>query len=230
MDREPLPVKVAGRLMLRRTMGKITFAHIQDMSGQIQIFVADNAPDKETHDAFKHYDIGDIVGVDGVLLKTRTGEVTVRAKALRLLAKSLRPLPEKFHGLADQELRYRQRYVDLIMNEETREVFVQRFARRSRRSATFCSARSYIEVDTPMMQPIPGRRGGAARSSRTTTRSTWTSTCASRRSSISSAWSWAASSRSSRSTATSATRASRRGTIPSSRCSSSMPPISPTST
>jgi lysyl-tRNA synthetase class 2 len=160
MEREPLPVKVAGRLMLRRSMGKITFAHIQDESGQIQIFVADNAPDKETHDAFRHYDIGDIVGVDGVLMKTRTGEVTVRAKALRLLAKSLRPLPEKFHGLADGELRYRQRYVDLIMNRETREVFVKRF-RVIQEVRNFLLARSYIEVDTPMMQPIPG--GAAAR-------------------------------------------------------------------
>jgi lysyl-tRNA synthetase class 2 len=160
LDLQPALVSVAGRLMLKRTMGKITFAQIQDMSGQIQIFVADNAPDKETHDAFRHYDIGDIVGVDGVLMKTRTGEVTVRAKALRLLAKSLRPLPEKFHGLADGELRYRQRYVDLIMNRETREVFVKRF-RVIQEVRNFLLARSYIEVDTPMMQPIPG--GAAAR-------------------------------------------------------------------
>ena len=160
LDREAPPVKVAGRLMLRRTMGKITFAHIQDESGQIQIFVADNAPDKDTHDAFKHYDIGDIVGVEGVVMKTRTGEVTVRAGALRLLAKSLRPLPEKFHGLADGELRYRQRYVDLIMNRETRDVFVKRF-RIIQAMRNFLLARGYIEVDTPMMQPIPG--GAAAR-------------------------------------------------------------------
>ena len=160
LDREASPVKVAGRLMLRRTMGKITFAHIQDESGQIQIFVADNAPDKDTHDAFKHYDIGDIVGIEGVVMKTRTGEVTVRAGALRLLAKSLRPLPEKFHGLADGELRYRQRYVDLIMNRETRDVFVKRF-RIIQAMRNFLLARGYIEVDTPMMQPIPG--GAAAR-------------------------------------------------------------------
>jgi lysyl-tRNA synthetase class 2 len=160
LDRDPVAVRVAGRLRLKRTMGKITFAHIQDESGQIQIFVADNAPDKETHDAFKHYDIGDIVGVEGVLMKTRTGEVTVRAGVLRLLAKSLRPLPEKFHGIADAELRYRQRYVDLIMNEDTRRVFVQR-SRIIQEIRAFLLARGYLEVDTPMMQPIPG--GAAAR-------------------------------------------------------------------
>ncbi|HZM43986.1 MAG TPA: lysine--tRNA ligase [Burkholderiales bacterium] len=160
MDLNPVTVKVAGRLMLRRPMGKITFAQIQDMSGQIQIFVADNAPDKESHTAFRHYDIGDIIGVEGVLMKTRTDEVTVRVKALRLLAKSLRPLPEKFHGLADQEQRYRQRYVDLIMNEDSRLVFVQRF-RTIQSLRNFLILRRYVEVDTPMMQPIPG--GAAAR-------------------------------------------------------------------
>src|SRR5262249_51323561 len=160
LDLQPVTVQVAGRIMLRRPMGKITFAQIQDMSGQIQLFVADNAPDKETHNAFRHYDIGDIVGVDGVLMKTRTGEVTVRARKLRLLAKSLRPLPEKFHGLADQEQRYRQRYVDLIMNENSRLVFVQRF-RITQSIRNFLLARRYIELDTPMMQPIPG--GAAAR-------------------------------------------------------------------
>ena len=160
MDLNPVVVQVAGRIMLKRPMGKITFAQIQDMSGQIQIFVADNAPDKQTHDAFKHYDIGDIVGVEGILFKTRTGEVTVRARTLRLLAKSLRPLPEKFHGLSDAELRYRQRYVDLIMNEDTRLVFVQRF-RIVQSLRNFLLARRYLEVETPMMQPIPG--GAAAR-------------------------------------------------------------------
>jgi lysyl-tRNA synthetase class 2 len=146
--------------MLKRPMGKITFAQIQDMSGQIQIFVADNAPSKDVHSAFKHYDIGDIIGVEGVLFKTRTDEVTVRVRALRLLAKSLRPLPEKFHGLADPELRYRQRYVDLIMNEDARLVFVRRF-RIVQSVRNFLLARRYIEVETPMMQPIPG--GAAAR-------------------------------------------------------------------
>ena len=160
MDLNPVVVKVAGRIMLKRPMGKITFAQIQDMSGQIQVFVADNAPDKATHNAFKHYDIGDIIGVDGVLFKTKTDEVTVRAKGVRLLAKSLRPLPEKFHGLSDPELRYRQRYVDLIVNEDTRLVFVQR-SRIVQALRQFLITRRYIEVETPMMQPIPG--GAAAR-------------------------------------------------------------------
>jgi lysyl-tRNA synthetase, class II len=160
MDLNPVVVTVAGRIMLKRPMGKITFAQVQDMSGQIQIFVADNAPDKETHNAFKHYDIGDVIGVDGVLFKTRTGEVTVRARRVRLLAKSLRPLPEKFHGLSDPELRYRQRYVDLIVNEETRLVFVQR-SRIVQALRNFLVSRRYMEVETPMMQPIPG--GAAAR-------------------------------------------------------------------
>src|SRR5688572_16626815 len=126
MDLNPVAVKIAGRLMLRRPMGKITFAQVRDMSGEVQIFVADNAPSKAAHEAFRHYDIGDILGIEGVLFKTRTGEVTVRVKTLRLLAKALRPLPEKFHGLSDSETRYRQRYVDLMVNEDTRLVFIQR--------------------------------------------------------------------------------------------------------
>jgi lysyl-tRNA synthetase, class II len=160
MDSNPVMVRVAGRIMLKRPMGKITFAQIQDMSGQIQLFVADNAPSKEVHAEFRHFDIGDIVGVEGVLFKTRTGEVTVRAQAVRLLAKSLRPLPEKFHGLSDPELRYRQRYVDLIVNEDTRAVFAQR-SRIVQALRQFLVTRGYIEVETPMMQPIPG--GAAAR-------------------------------------------------------------------
>ena len=160
MDINPVAVTVSGRLMLRRTMGKITFANIQDMSGQIQIFVADNAPNKEVHEAFKHYDIGDIVGVSGVLFKTKTDEVTIRVRELHLLSKCLRPLPEKFHGLTDHELRYRQRYVDLIVNEETRLLFAQR-SRIIHYIRDFLLGRRYLEGETPMMQPIPG--GAAAR-------------------------------------------------------------------
>ena len=160
LDLNPVAVRVSGRLMLRRTMGKITFANIQDMSGQIQIFVADNAPSKEVHEAFKHYDIGDIIGVSGVLFKTKTDEVTIRVRELHLLAKSLRPLPEKFHGLTDHEMRYRQRYVDLIVNEETRLLFVQR-SRIIQAIRDFLLEKGYLEVETPMMQPIPG--GAAAR-------------------------------------------------------------------
>ena len=160
LDLNPVVVKVSGRLMLRRTMGKITFANIQDMSGQIQIFVADNAPSKEVHDAFRHYDIGDIIGVSGVLFKTKTDEVTIRVREMHLLSKALRPLPEKFHGLTDPELCYRQRYVDLIVNEETRLRFIQR-SRIIQYMRDFLLRWRYLEVETPMMQPIPG--GAAAR-------------------------------------------------------------------
>lgn len=160
LDLNPVVVKVAGRIMLKRVMGKASFATIQDMSGQIQLYVTDSFPGKEEHEAFKHYDIGDIVGVDGVLFKTQKGELTVRAKKLRLLTKSLRPLPEKFHGLTDQELRYRQRYLDLIVNEDSRLTFVQR-SRIIQAIRNFLLARRYLEVETPMMQPIPG--GAAAR-------------------------------------------------------------------
>jgi lysyl-tRNA synthetase, class II len=160
MDMNPVVVRVAGRMMLKRVMGKASFATIQDMSGQIQLYITDSYPGKTEHEAFKHWDIGDIIGAEGVLFKTKTDEVTVRVKKLRLLAKSLRPLPEKFHGLTDQELRYRQRYVDLIMNEETRLTFVQR-SRIVQAIRKFLVQRRFLEVETPMMQPIPG--GAAAR-------------------------------------------------------------------
>jgi lysyl-tRNA synthetase class 2 len=160
LDLNPVVVAVAGRMMLKRVMGKASFATIQDMSGQIQLYLTDSYPGKEEHEAFKHWDMGDIIGAEGVLFKTKTGEVTVRVKKIRLLAKSLRPLPDKFHGLTDQELRYRQRYVDLIMNEHTRLVFVQR-TRIVQAMRNFLSSRRYLEVETPMMQQIPG--GAAAR-------------------------------------------------------------------
>ena len=160
LDLNPVVVNVAGRIMTKRLHGKSSFATIRDMSGQVQIYVTDSHPGKEQHEAFRHYDIGDIIGVDGVLFKTKTDEVTVRVKALRLLAKSLRPLPEKFHGLTDQELKYRQRYVDLIVNEHSRLVFTQR-SRIIQAIRDFLLERRYLEVETPMMQPIPG--GAAAR-------------------------------------------------------------------
>jgi len=160
LDLNPVVVRIAGRIMAKRLHGKSSFATIQDMSGQIQIYVTDSYPGKEQHDAFKHYDIGDIVGVNGVVFKTKTGAVTVRVKELRLLVKSLRPLPEKFHGLTDPELKYRQRYVDLIINEDTRLVFVQR-SRLIEAIRQFLLNRRFLEVETPMMQPIPG--GAAAR-------------------------------------------------------------------
>jgi lysyl-tRNA synthetase class 2 len=161
LDSDPVPVQVAGRLMLRRTMGKLSFGNLQDMSGNIQIFVADNMPGKAEHEFFKkQVDIGDILGIEGVLFKTQKGELTVRIQKLVLLAKCLRPLPEKWHGLADQEARYRARYLDLITNEESRLRFVQR-SRTVQALRQFLLERRYLEVETPMMQPIPG--GAAAR-------------------------------------------------------------------
>lgn len=151
---------IAGRIMLRRLMGKASFFQLQDMSGQIQVYLRENDLSEGVYDAFKTWDIGDIVGVSGTLFKTKTGELTLKAHHLRLLTKSLRPLPDKFHGLADQELRYRQRYLDLLTNEQTRKTFQVRsktidFIRH------FLQQEGFIEVETPMMQVIPG--GAAAR-------------------------------------------------------------------
>ena len=161
LDLQPIQVKIAGRLMLRRTMGKLSFGNLQDMSGNIQIFVADNFPGKAEHEFFrKQVDIGDIIGVDGVLFKTQKGELTVRVRKLVLLAKCLRPLPEKWHGLADQESKYRQRHLDLITNEDARLRFVQR-SRTIQAVRQFLLDRRYLEVETPMMHRIPG--GAAAR-------------------------------------------------------------------
>ena len=161
LDLNPVLVKVAGRLMLRRTMGKLSFGDLQDMSGNIQIFVADNFPGKAEHEFFrKQVDIGDILALEGVLFKTQKGELTVRARKLSLLAKCLRPLPEKWHGLADQESRYRQRHLDLITNDDARLRFVQR-SRAIQAVRQFLLDRRYLEVETPMMHRIPG--GAAAR-------------------------------------------------------------------
>lgn len=155
-----VPVAVAGRIMLKRVMGKASFATLQDMSGRIQIYVSDDHTGAAAHEAFKHFDLGDIIGVRGTLFKTNKGELSVRAKEVRLLTKAIRPLPDKFHGLADQELKYRQRYVDLIMNEDTRLTFVIR-SRIIQAFRDFLNARGFLEVETPMMHPIPG--GAAAR-------------------------------------------------------------------
>jgi lysyl-tRNA synthetase class 2 len=146
--------------MLKRLMGKASFATLQDMSGRIQVYVKTDLVGAETYEAFKHWDLGDIVGVEGTLFRTRTGELTIQATSVRLLAKSLRPLPDKFHGLADMEARYRQRYVDLIVNPESRETFIKR-SRLVQAIREFFVARGYLEVETPMMHPIPG--GAAAR-------------------------------------------------------------------
>ena len=152
-------VRVAGRIMLKRGQGKVSFVQIQDMSGRIQLFVQASAIG-EVYEALKTWDIGDIVGAEGPLMRTRTGELSVKVERLRLLTKSLRPLPDKWHGMADVEQRYRQRYVDLIVNPESRRVFELR-SRIVRHIRRFLDARHFLEVETPMMQVIPG--GAAAR-------------------------------------------------------------------
>jgi lysyl-tRNA synthetase class 2 len=141
-------------------MGKASFATIQDMSGRIQLYVTRDELGDPLYEQFKHWDLGDILGANGTLFRTRTGELSVKVDGLRLLSKSLRPLPEKFHGLADQEQRYRQRYLDLITNPEAQRVFKAR-SRIVQVMREFFVARGYLEVETPMMQPIPG--GAAAR-------------------------------------------------------------------
>jgi lysyl-tRNA synthetase, class II len=159
---EPLgiTVTVAGRMMLKRVMGKACFATVQDMSGRIQLYVTLDALGADKLDDFKHWDLGDIVGATGRLFKTKTGELSVKVSQVRLLAKALRPLPEKFHGMTDQEQRYRQRYVDLITNAAARDVFVKR-SQIVQGVREFFVRRGYLEVETPMMHPIPG--GAAAR-------------------------------------------------------------------
>ena len=154
-------VKVAGRLMTRRVMGKASFAHLQDMSGRIQIFVQKDQVGEESYASFKRdLDLGDILGAEGVLFQTKTGELSIRCDRIRLLTKALRPLPEKFHGLTDMESRYRQRYLDLIMNAEARETFRVRTA-IIQFIRDYLNERGYLEVETPMMQTIPG--GAVAR-------------------------------------------------------------------
>ena len=160
LEGAPIRVAVAGRMMLKRVMGKACFATLQDMSGRIQLYVTLDGVGEAALDAFKHWDLGDIVGARGTLFKTRTGELSVRVRELRLLAKALRPLPEKFHGLTDQEQKYRQRYVDLITSPESRRVFLAR-SQIVQAIREFFIARRYLEVETPMMHPIPG--GAAAR-------------------------------------------------------------------
>lgn len=150
-----VPVEIAGRMMFQRIMGKASFAHLQDMSGKIQIFVQKNGVGDEPYDDFKHFDIGDIVAAKGVMFKTQTGELSVKLSEVRLLSKSLRPLPEKFHGLTDQEQKYRQRYIDLIMNEDSRNTFQIR-SKTVQYIRNFLFDKGFQEVETPMMQVIPG--------------------------------------------------------------------------
>ena len=161
LETTKIPVTVAGRIMLRRVMGRASFITLQDVSGRIQCYLRSDDIGAPAYEDFRElYDIGDIVGVSGALMRTNRGELTVAAETISLLTKALRPLPEKYHGLADTEVKYRQRYLDLIMSEASRV----RFAMRSRLLAElrrFFDARGYVEVETPMMHPIPG--GATAR-------------------------------------------------------------------
>lgn len=160
LEANPVEVKVAGRIMLKRVMGKASFITISDVGGRIQIYVARDKVGEEEYAAFKRWDIGDIVGVVGPLFRTKTNELTVQANDIRLLSKSLRPLPEKFHGLTDQEQKYRMRHLDLIMNEQSRFTFVAR-SRIVQSIRNYMCSHGFLEVETPMMHPIPG--GASAR-------------------------------------------------------------------
>ncbi|MGW8287090.1 MAG: lysine--tRNA ligase, partial [Desulfobulbales bacterium] len=147
--------KVAGRILALRKFGKASFLHIQDETGRIQVYVKKEVIGEQLYSQFKKWDIGDIVGFKGKLFKTQTGELTILADKIKLITKSLRPLPEKFHGLTDVEMRYRQRYVDLIVNPEVRETFRKRIE-IIRLLREFLSNRGFLEVETPMMQAVPG--------------------------------------------------------------------------
>ena len=155
LEQEQVSVAVAGRMMVKRVMGKASFIKLADRSGQIQVRLERDRLPEGVYQDFKKWDVGDILGASGELFRTNTGELTVRADKVRLLAKSLRPLPEKFHGLADQEIRYRQRYVDLIMNEKSRQVFRTRSEIVAYIRA-FLDSQDFLEVETPMMQTTPG--------------------------------------------------------------------------
>lgn len=160
LEQQHVSVVVAGRMMLKRVMGKASFATIQDRSGRIQLFISKDNLGEEVYEDFKHWDMGDILGAEGVVFKTKTGELSIKVSQLRLLTKSLRPLPEKFHGLADQEMKYRQRYVDLMVSEETRNTFLAR-GKIISAIRQFMLQNEFLEVETPMLHPIPG--GAAAK-------------------------------------------------------------------
>ncbi|HEY2037496.1 MAG TPA: lysine--tRNA ligase [Steroidobacteraceae bacterium] len=160
LDANPTRVSVGGRMMLKRGQGKVSFANIADRTGQIQLFLQKDAVGEEAYADFKTWDVGDIVGATGLIFRTNAGELSIRVESLRLLVKSLRPLPDKWHGLADVETRYRQRYVDLMVNETSRNVFRTR-AKIVRYLRDFLDALDFLEVETPMMQPVPG--GATAR-------------------------------------------------------------------
>lgn len=155
LEEKEIPVTIAGRIMTKRGKGKAGFAHIQDLSGQIQLYVRKDAVGEEAYEVFTSADLGDIVGVSGVLFKTKVGELSVKAKQFELLTKALRPLPDKFHGLKDVEQRYRQRYLDLIMSEESKHTFITR-SRIIQSMRRYLDDQGYLEVETPMMHAIAG--------------------------------------------------------------------------
>lgn len=201
-----IEVAVAGRMMTRRIMGKASFVTLQDVGGRIQLYVArDDLPEGVYNEQFKKWDLGDILGAKGKLFKTKTGELSIHCTELRLLTKALRPLPDKFHGLQDQEARYRQRYLDLISNDESRNTFKVRSQILSG-IRQFMVNRGFMEVETPMMQVIPGGAAARVRLSLTITRWISTCTCVSRRNCTSSVWWSVASSVYSKSTVTSVTK------------------------
>lgn len=160
LEAEHNNVHVAGRIMMRRLMGKASFVHIQDMSGKIQLYIRKEDLPAGQYDQFLDWDIGDIIGASGVVFKTRTGELSIKTTNIRLLTKALRPLPDKWHGLTDQETRYRQRYLDLIVNDKSRQVFQTR-VKTIQLMRDYFNAHGFMEVETPMMHVIPG--GAAAR-------------------------------------------------------------------
>ena len=155
LEAQPVAASVAGRMMLKRVMGKASFATVQDATGRIQLYITRDAVGEELYAAFKHWDLGDIVAAEGTAFKTKTGELSVKVTKLRLLTKSLRPLPDKFHGMADQEQKYRQRYVDLITDEHARKRFVAR-SKAVSGLREFMVSHGFLEVETPMLHPIPG--------------------------------------------------------------------------
>ena len=160
MDAQPLHVSIAGRMLFKRVMGKASFCNIQDRDGRIQVYVARDAIGEESYADFKKSDIGDIYGIKGYVFRTKTGEISIHAEEMTLLSKSLQILPEKFHGLTDTDMRYRQRYVDLIMNQESKEVFIKR-SRIIKEIRNFLAERDFMEVETPMLVSNAG--GAAAR-------------------------------------------------------------------
>lgn len=155
LEEKKIHVKIAGRMMMRRVMGKASFVHLQDMTGHIQLYVRQNDVSDEIYENFKHWDLGDILGAEGFLFITKTGELSVHVEKIELLTKSLRPLPDKFHGLTDVESRYRQRYLDIMVNEESRKVFEAR-SKIINGIRQFLTERRYIEVETPMLHSIAG--------------------------------------------------------------------------